>query len=171
MAIDPRDKQDIITDTYRIGEILKTNIFSPENQQHTLSQSAFIEVIILLRDLIQKAKKYNLKISFKDDVLITDKVQDVSDLIAFIRNAACHIESDKNDVDQSNNRIRFCVAYGKCRFAEINDVVIASDYEDDICFFFGEQKIYLRRHIIRAFNEAKQNLISLDPFLAHILSN
>ena len=32
---------------------------------------------------------------------------------------------------------------------------MTSDYDDDICIFFGDQKIYLVRHIIRAVKEAE----------------
>ncbi|MFQ5431942.1 MAG: hypothetical protein ACE5EN_05500 [Nitrospinota bacterium] len=37
----------------------------------------------------------------------------------------------------------------------------ASDYNDDTCFFFGAQKIYLKRHIVRAFEESKSKLLPL----------
>jgi hypothetical protein len=31
-------------------------------------------------------------------------------------------------------------------------------YEDDVCFFFGSQRIFLRRHVIRALEEARIKL-------------
>ncbi len=37
------------------------------------------------------------------------------------------------------------------------------DYADDVAFIFGYQRIYLRRHIFRAFDEAKANL---EPAIA-----
>lgn len=44
---------------------------------------------------------------------------------------------------------------------QINDIEIKSEFDDDVCFFFGTQKIYFKRHILRAFEEAKQKLIPL----------
>lgn len=40
----------------------------------------------------------------------------------------------------------------------LRDLMYKSDYEDDVCFFFGKAKIYLSRHIIRAYKEATQAL-------------
>ena len=43
---------------------------------------------------------------------------------------------------------------------KIGDLEQSSLYEDDICFFFGSKGIYLNRHIVRAYTEAKEKL---DP--------
>jgi len=42
-------------------------------------------------------------------------------------------------------------------------ISLTSDYTDDICFFFGVEKIYLRRHVLRAFEETKRQLVPLLP--------
>ena len=55
----------------------------------------------------------------------------------------------------------FNVVFGKGISMNINGKDFCSDYEDDTCFFFGEQKLYLKRHIIRAFEEAKNYLSNL----------
>lgn len=44
---------------------------------------------------------------------------------------------------------------------KIGEFEQSSQYPDDICFFFGSQGIYLRRHIVRAFEEAKTMLVPL----------
>ena len=44
---------------------------------------------------------------------------------------------------------------------KIGDFEQASKYQDDICFFFGSHGIYMRRHIVRAFEEAKAKLVPL----------
>ena len=49
----------------------------------------------------------------------------------------------------------FNVIFGKGTLAQIGDLTMTSDYDDDICIFFGDQKIYLVRHIIRAVKEAE----------------
>jgi hypothetical protein len=56
------------------------------------------------------------------------------------------------------------VAYGKCNLAKIHDLELKSEYEDDTAVFFGTNRLYFKRHIVRAFNEA-QSLLA--PHLAH----
>ena len=48
-----------------------------------------------------------------------------------------------------------------------------SKYEDDQSFAFGEHLIYLNRHIVRAFQEAKEILLKNYPMIypARVISN
>ena len=55
----------------------------------------------------------------------------------------------------------FDVAFGKANLMKIGEFEQSSNYEDDICFFFGAQGIYMRWHILRAFEEAKGKLCPL----------
>jgi hypothetical protein len=52
----------------------------------------------------------------------------------------------------------------KC-FAEVFDrtprIPLVSPVTDDVAFFFGPQRLYLRRHILRAFDEARKNLAAV----------
>ena len=50
------------------------------------------------------------------------------------------------------------VMFGAGCMAEINGVRIESMYSDDIAFFFGPQRLYLRRHIARAYKDAVAHL-------------
>jgi hypothetical protein len=56
---------------------------------------------------------------------------------------------------------RVTVAYGKTNVGYFNGVSVQADYDDDVCFFFGVHKLYLKRHIIRAFEEAQEKLSPL----------
>ena len=40
----------------------------------------------------------------------------------------------------------------------IGDVELTSDYEDDIAVFYGVNRLYFKRHIIKAFEESKNLL-------------
>jgi hypothetical protein len=112
-----------------------------------------------------KTEKLSTRVSFQDDVNITQNVKDVTDLITHVRDALCHADSYKNFIEPGKNRFSFNVVYGKSKGININGVDFSSDYDDDVCFFFGEQKIYLRRHIIRVLKEAKEKLLPLlDSF-------
>lgn len=159
LSMDGYTKSEIIADISRIDTLVNTGIFEPNNASNPFTNSAFIETIILLRDLVAKCKKFSTRINFTDDVIISSNVSDVTDLIVFIRNAVCHIDSDNNNIE--NNRITCSRIYGKGTPIVINGKGITSDYDDDVCYIFGEQKIYWRRHIIRAFGEARKRLLPL----------
>ncbi len=59
-----------------------------------------LSAYILLNDLLRKAEKYGKnRISFNDYIEPSDKVKDITDLIAFIRNAVCHIDSENHKID------------------------------------------------------------------------
>lgn len=161
MCLDFFTKADIQTDISRIEELLQTEIFLPANIRHPLCKSAFIELLICLRDLMYKAEKYSSRINFDDDVLKTDKILDVTDLIKFIRDSLCHPDIPHHYLVKGKIKATYNITFGKCNIIQYDDIIIKSDYEDDICFFFGEQKIYFKRHILRAFKEAKEKLLPL----------
>ena len=68
-----------------------------------------------------------------------------------------------------SNTISFNISYGACEFISFPGFTLSSKYMDDVYFQFGEYGIYLNRHIIRAFNEARENLIPLlSPNLQYL---
>lgn len=146
----------------RIEEILKSDIFLPQNSRHPLRESAFIELMICLRDLMKKAEDHATRISFKDDINTDKDTKDVTDTIRHVRDAICHLNSGKRHVDQNQNKVSFCSMAGKGCMMKIGDIELKSDYDDEVCFFYGKHRLYLKRHIIRAFSEASQ---LIKPFL------
>ena len=166
IAPNTRAAFEIISNLQRLEVILNSPIFTSEYTHHPLKESAFIEAMICLNDLLQKAKNASnadLRISFTDDVDITKDVKDVTDLVNRIRNAVCHIPSPLHYVIPYSHKATFGMAYGKGKLAYMpNDITLESSYQDDVAFFFGLYRIYLKRHIIRASNEAAQGL---TPFI------
>lgn len=155
-------KGDIEVSIRRIDELLQCGIFQPQNAQNILFRAAFIELLISLRDLMYKAQKYVARISFEDGIKKTDKINDVSDLIKYVRDALCHPDSENHYIEAGNIKSTFNVAFGQANLLKIGDFEQSSNYEDDICFFFGSHGIYMQRHIIRAFQEARAKL---EPLL------
>lgn len=153
---------DIAQDIHRIETIYATNIFAPSSRKHPLVKSAFIEVMVCLRDLMAKTEKYGTRIAFADDMVVTAKIQDITELIAFVRNALCHIESANNFAMPDQIKSSFNIVYGKGTDDRAKGIELVSEYTDDTCFFFGLHKIYLRRHILRALEETKNQL---EPLL------
>ena len=156
-------KSDIESSFRRIEELLQCGIFHRNNSNNPLFRSALTELLILVRDLMAKAKKYAEPVTFADDIVITKEVKNVSDAIKFLRDAVCHIDSKNHNINSSLTEVRasFCTIFGKGVLANIGDFELKSEYQDDICFLFGGQRLYLRRHIIRAYLEAKEKLLPL----------
>ncbi len=158
MALDHYTRSEIESDIHRVDAILGSKIFDPNQVGNPLLLSALTELVIRVRDLLAKAQNHAVAVSFQDDVLLKGKVTDVTSLISYVRDAVCHIDSKKHDHDQFNARISFNVMIGAGCLAEINGVRLESTYGDDIAFFFGPQRLYLKRHIVRAYKEAVSQL-------------
>ncbi len=80
-----------------------------------------------------------------------------SSRITAVRDACCHIDSFKRNFDAGGSDA-FNAYSGKGIFAKIGNVTLRSDYEDDLAFFYGTNRVYLKRHVIRAFKEAVRKL-------------
>lgn len=159
--MDIHDSQDCEENISRIEQLLRCGIFESSSGRNILRQSAFIELMICLRDLLHKSEKYGHRVSFADDIIQNEYVKDVTDAVTAIRDACCHINSFKRLFDDQGNRGAYNIAYGKCNLMQIGDVELKTDYEDDIAVFYGKNRLYFNRHIIRAFNEARQHLAPL----------
>jgi hypothetical protein len=161
ITLDNFDRSDIESSIYRLDEILSCGILSKENAGHILLRSAFIESLIALRDLMHKTEKYAERISFNDDVQTTTKINDVTDLIKYVRDALCHPDSDNHYVEKGNIKASYNVMFGAGCLLSLPNFEQSSPYADDVCFFFGTQRIFLLRHVLRAYEEAKQKLLPL----------
>lgn len=165
--MDISTQEECRTTINRFETLVSCGIFEDDNRGHVLFWSAFIELMICLRDLLGKAEKYATRISFKDDILTNNYVKDVHDAVVAMRDAGCHIDSYKKHLGKPQYRASFIVVRGKGKPFSINGIEPSSDYEDDLAFFHGVNRLYMKRHILRAFEEAKAILMPLlppDPF-------
>lgn len=153
--MDIRDQQDIELDICRIEQLLTCGIFERVNPTNILQPSAFIDLMICLRDLLYKTEKYAKRILWTDDIITNKYVDNITDAVAAVRDACCHTNSFKRQFDDRGNRGSFNVIYGKGQLLKIDDLELKSDYEDDIAFFYGKNRLYMKRHIIRVFEEAR----------------
>lgn len=158
------DRQDCELSIGKIRDLLNCGIFDRQNAGAILQSAAFTELMICLRDLLHKAEKYAKRISFTTDVIVNKYVQDVTDLVTAVRDACCHIDSFKRLFDDRGSRGAFLVIYGKGCLAKIDELELKSNYDDDTAFFYGSNRIYMNRHIVRAFKEARS---LLEPLLVH----
>jgi len=151
-------KSNLENDLQRISELINSGVFNVQILR-IFQESVFTEIMIKLNDLLQKLNQLNSRIDFKDDVT---NASDITELVSNIRNAVCHMESGEHLLDKEKQiRFTFNIAYGKVNLISVGDKSLTSDYEDDICFFYGEKKIYIKRHIIRCLDESKKKIIEL----------
>lgn len=149
-------KTQVEADFGRVNELINTGVFSA-SVLRVFQESVFTEVMIKLNDLLQKLNLLKERVSFTDDV----DSGDITDLVSNIRNAVCHMESGEHKLKDQQIKFTFNIAYGKVNLMSIGEKKLTSDYQDDICFFFGENKIYLKRHIIRCIQESKNKIQAL----------
>jgi hypothetical protein len=152
-----RIKSDVEMDIAEVRGIIASQIIE-SGQPSVFFRAAVTRLSICVRDLVAKsellAKK---KIAFTDDVSVDGVVKDAATLITFMRDALCHVDLDHHMLDPgvyfSMETVR-----GKCVSHVIGGRSFGSDYADDVAFLIGQQRIYYRRHLIRAYEEAAVNL-------------
>lgn len=158
------DRADVQSDLSHIDALLKGGILDSADIRNPLLSSVFIDVLICLRDLMHKTQKYAKRIDFTDDVTVKGKVTDVSSLIKYVRDAMCHRESENHYLEPRNIKASFEVVGPGSQGPQAitNDYFeLSNPYDDDICFYFGSQRIFLRRHIRRALEESRTLLSPL----------
>ncbi|MCP1116994.1 hypothetical protein [Robbsia andropogonis] len=114
------------------------------------------QLLIDLSDLLQKADDEGARVAFTDHINASSNAKDVTDLIKNARNAVCHVNSGLH-LMSSNNKLRGPVVRGYSpRVIQIGDEFVGCDYADDVALIYGNQRVYVKRHIERAFNEVKK---------------
>jgi hypothetical protein len=161
--VNPADygDRDAQTSLMTVKRILESPIFNPIDGRSVYFQPCITQVLIELSDVLQKAAKKNLRVNFTDDIPQSTKAKDITDLINDCRNASCHVTSGKRIFD--NNKFTFCAVSGYSPNAMmINGIALGCDYHDDVAIFWGNSRLYLVRHLFRAFHEA--NAAFPDPW-------
>lgn len=146
---------DIQSSVSRCADLLNCGVFNSNGTAGVLFESAVTLLLVHLNDLLQKAKLDGKRVDFADDMEITETIADVTDLIRACRNAACHVTSGEHKIDAG--KFTFCVTsgYGPRAFV-INGQEMGCDYADDIAIYYGKNRVYLRRHLLRSFELVAQ---------------
>ena len=166
--IDPirrRDFSDTIRFVSRAKFLFASAIFERENGSHPLKDSALIEIMIILSDLLCKCEKYAVRIDDKHDIFMSVENKkldmDLTDLVRSIRNALCHIGSPEKYYSKSVQSILIGTLYGKGVLAITPIEKFEAEYSDDVAFFVGAYRIYLKRHMVFMLNRAEQLLFPI----------
>lgn len=139
--------------------LFNSGIFSSEQISTPLFESAVTFMLINLNDLVAKANKDGMRIVSTDHIEVADKIKDLTDLIRECRNAASHVGSGEN-MFEGVGKFTFNVASGFCpRAFNLYGIVLGCDFADDIAIYYGDKRIYLRRHLLFAF----ETIVGLYP--------
>ena len=163
--MDENDKFELWATIARFDAVLATGIFKRERVKDPLFQSAFTEAMILLHDILQQSAKLADRIDFDDHVLDTEGTKDITDLVAKVRGACCHLGSKSRRIRDTQSLSAFNVVAGKCTGMSLGGVQMGCEFDDDVACWFGGHRIYIGRHILRAFDEAK---VAISPHLQNL---
>jgi hypothetical protein len=170
-AMTPRIAGEVRADMITIERIIESGVLESDPKSPFLEDS-FTRLMICLRDLLVKSSEYaNKHVNFNDDIIRSPvgarkRIRNISHLVEFMRDAVSHPHIDNHMLTD-----RVSHSFGRVQGRNFPLIRVGGvsldppfDYDDDIVFTFGYQRIYLKRHIIRAFEEAKNNLVPLvDP--------
>jgi hypothetical protein len=143
---------DIQSSISSCGALFNSGIFNAGATAGVVFEASVTLLLIHLNDLLQKAKIDGKRVSFTDDVTVSDAIRDVTDVVRACRNAACHVTSGEHKIDAG--KFTFCTAAGYNPTAfTIKGVEMGCGYHDDIAVYYGPTRVYLRRHLLRSFEE------------------
>jgi len=160
-------KEKIENSVLTIEKILQTGIFDYgeedfkrlsddpsvlEKIRNPLIKSAVVEILINLRHLLWACEELGDKrVKFDDDIIKMkykvkytngntkeEEIKDITDAVKYMRDAVCHIEDDEKRLVES--------------------MFIDSGFlynNGDVGFNMGRQTLYIKKHIVRALEEAK----------------
>jgi hypothetical protein len=125
-------------------------------------EPVFVSLILKLHDLLQILSLQGHRIAFTDDV---PSGLDITDLVSKVRNAIAHPSSPENLLGK-DSRVKFVfnVINGKgSPLSMPGTAAFSSDYSDDVAYFYGEHRLYLKRHLCRLFKETHAMYQAIYP--------
>lgn len=139
-----------------IHELIDTGIFDESLDRARLRKSALTELMVCLGELAKLCAAAGHPLTFTDDVFVTSEVANAGDLIALVRDELCHCGYG----EESRSVFRYAAVRGRAsRIPTGGGTLIGGcDYDDDVAYCFNDQRIYWKRHILRAFDHAKATL-------------
>ena len=134
---------------FRIEQLLQALVAYKIVAQHALFFSVITELLIHLRDLCSLASKppVNIKLTWTDDITPCKSYSDITELIAFFRDGFCHSNA-------------YHAALPGNKYSLQRAIIPRKPYSDDTAIFLGENRIFLFRHIGRAFEELRASFVS-----------
>lgn len=83
-----------------------------------------------------------------DDIPVTKKYDEITSLVAYFRNAACHNGSPNRRTQKG--------------FLFANNVFAGDGYRDDITIIIGDSKLFVNRHLVRLYKETLRKFVGYE---------
>jgi hypothetical protein len=139
-----------------IDELIDTGIFTDSFDRARLRKSALTELMVCLGELVKLCAVAGRPVDFADDVIVTPEVANAGDLIGFVRDELCHCGPG----EENRSVFRYAAVRGRALPIPTGGgtLIGGCDYDDDVAYCFADQRIYWKRHILRALDHAKATL-------------
>jgi len=157
MTEDERLFSFVDTCLYQAKQVLDAGFW--RNDEAWVRHGGFLVVITNLSDVLMTLHRLKRRISITEDV---GHHEDVTHLIKEVRNAACHMGSPLRRATD-NASISFATIVGRGTLMCVGDLNIENPYEDDVAFYYGRLRVFLFRHLIRAWQLSAEELADFRP--------
>ncbi|MBP9827935.1 hypothetical protein KBC55_02150 [Patescibacteria group bacterium] len=137
------------SETHRCLELFNSKVLIGES---LFAESVFIELMIRLDYVLQWLSRQGSRFAWGDDV---DGGRDITDLVNELRNSVCHQASSLNIIDGTSIKFMFNRFFRRSpRAISLPDgQFLGCEYDDDVAFYYGSNRIYLYRHVERLLLE------------------
>lgn len=134
---------------FRIEQLFQSIAAYEISAQHPLFFSAITEILIHLRDLCYMAAQppANVTLTWSDDIKPCASYSNITDLIIFFRDGFCHSTASHSALTPGN------------KYSIFKSVQPKAPYQDDIAIILGSNRIFLFRHMGRAFEELRTGFV------------
>lgn len=130
---------------------------------HTIATALNILLLVRVSDLLELCADKGIRVTFTDDVQLSEHVGNVSQLIKWFRNAWTHTDSPRHRFGEGGLRLSTGIQRGRGVVVSFNGQTVGSDYADDVALIAGARHLYLRRHVKRAVGELAEALARVVP--------
>jgi len=139
--------------------LLNSDVWMQRGPHAALKKNVVLTyILIMLRDAAGRAEKNGNRIVVTDDIPNFQDIKDLTDLIVKARDTVCHYSSKNSNIGTGRVSI---ITYGRVS-NHFNGVDIQGEYDDDISFWFGTLRVYLKRNLIRMADEL-QSVFDDEP--------
>ncbi|GAB4013698.1 hypothetical protein EXU85_12770 [Spirosoma sp. KCTC 42546] len=142
----------------RAHQLLESSLFDPTSLDTGSWKVAFAELIMVSDELLNQSQQLGHRIDFYEGVGVSGKIQDITSLVEWMR--ACLPVSIADLAGQlTTQRLNRYFNQGTGYFA--NGSFFTGEFDNELALFIDDQRIYLKRQLGRAIQEA-------EPYLLHL---
>ena len=156
-------KPQLIDHLSQTASLFQANVFKPSRPYTAQSQGAWLELIQAVSDMVRQSSLAGKRIDFTDEVSTRGDSQDITSLLdtmrprAYLLHATGPAQEDLVFLDPMLNHVD-----GAARGHFSNGVFFICPHRSEQTFFIGGDRIYFYRHLMRAYLEAGDYLISVS---------